>query len=87
MDLEAAKSSFSEFSSKLESACSLGNGNVRQVGLAQGQAVISAEGKTATFTASSFAAQANSSCELSVLKTGPSSEFTIRNAGGKIEIS
>lgn len=87
MDWEFAKSSFADFFSKLESACSLGNGNVRQVELARGQAAIYAEGKAATFTSSSFVAQANSSCELSVIQTGQSNKFTIKNVGGKIEIS
>jgi len=82
-----SKTSFNEFSAKLSEACSLGNGNVRVVEVKGEAASFSSEGKFYTFSAGAFSAAANSSCEISMLQSLPSKHFTIKNIGGKIEVS
>jgi len=101
LDTSLSQSAFSEFSAELQSACSLGNGNVREVevkgkpatlALAEGEAEKAArepEGRSSSivFTAGNFSAHANSSCEI-LLATGSSSNFfRMENKEGTIEIS
>jgi len=82
-----AQSSFASLSERISEACSLGDGNVRIVELSGGPASLSADGNSYSFSEGSFLASSNSSCEISVLQGQPSGNFTIRNNGGKIEIS
>lgn len=86
---ELSKSSFGEFSSALDSACSLGSGNVRIVKVRGEKATVSraADGSSFTFTAGKFTQSANSSCEIIVLANGAASSFTIENKNGRIEVS
>ena len=82
-----SKSSFEEFSSKLSQACSLGNGNVRRVGINGAPAAVSADGNALEYRAGNFSARLNSSCGISVLRAGAADVFKIDNVEGKIEIS
>ena len=56
LDASLSQSSFLEFSSKLSSACSLGNGNVREVEVKGKSASLSSDGKSITFTTGNFSA-------------------------------
>jgi len=101
LDMSLSKSSFSEFSAKLQSACSLGNGNVREIEvkgksatlvLAGGdteQAALASDssGGSIIFTAGNFSASANSSCALSLAIDAPSHSFRIENKEGVLEIN
>ncbi len=86
---ELSQSSFNGFASALDSACSLGNGNVRIVKIRGEKAAISraSDGASFAFTAGNFTQSANSSCEISILNDEKSDEFAIENKNGKIEIS
>lgn len=84
---ELSRSSFEDFSAKLESACNLGNGNVRTVQIKGEKAALFAEENTLTFTAKNFSGKINSPCNLTLLQSSQSSEFTIENKEGTIEIS
>ena len=82
-----AQRSFAELSSKISEACSLGEGNVRTVEVGGGPATLFADGNSYSFSEGGFSFSANCSCAISVLQNQPSGNFTIRNSGGKIEIS
>jgi hypothetical protein len=84
---ELAKRSFEDFSAKLSSACSLGNGNIRTAEIRGDAAKIESNGRGVLFSTKSFSSQSNSSCEITVLQAEPASSFTIENKQGKIEIS
>jgi len=87
LDTSLSQSSFSEFSAKLQSACSLGNGNVREVEVKGKAATLSAEGNHITFSSGNFSATASSSCEISLSANGPARAFRIENKEGTIEIN
>jgi len=89
LDTSLSQSTFSEFAAKLQSACALGSGNVRVVEVKGAPASLSQEGggKSATFSAGSFAAQANSSCGISLATGAASRSFRIENKEGRLEIS
>ncbi|MFA6328016.1 MAG: hypothetical protein WCY41_01075 [Candidatus Micrarchaeia archaeon] len=87
LDTSLSQSSFSDFSAKLQSACALGNGNVRVVEVKGKAATLSAEEKSITFTAGSFTAAANSSCEISLAAGAASKFFRIENKEGRLEIN
>ncbi|HIH30993.1 TPA: hypothetical protein HA243_06360 [Candidatus Micrarchaeota archaeon] len=87
ISFELAKSSFGDFSSKLFSACSMGNGNARTVEIQGAPATLTAQGKTITFSSGNFSAKIGSECEAVILHEGPSDGFIIENKQGKIEIS
>ena len=89
LDASLSQSAFSEFAAKLQSACSLGNGNAREVPVKGAPASLSQEGgdKSVTFAAGNFIAQANSSCEISLATGAASRSFRIENKDGKIEIT
>ncbi len=82
-----SQSSFDEFSSKLEQACTLGNGNVRTIEIKGTPAQISAQENTLYFEAKGFSSSKKIPCQLSILQDMPSSSFTIENIEGTIEIS
>ena len=84
---ELSRSSFNEFSSKLHSACRLGNGNVRVVEIKGSPATLSLEGGSLKFSTQHFSSSLNSSCGLSLLQDSPSQEFIITSIEGKIEIT
>jgi len=100
LDISLSQSSFSDFSAKLQSACSLGNGNVRVVEVKGKQATLALAGGgpepaarlpgggggSITFTSGSFSARANSSCEISLTATSPAQAFKIENNDGVLEI-
>jgi len=89
LDTSLSQSSFSEFSAKLQSACSLGSGNAREVQVKGAPASLSQEagGKSVTFTAGNFTAQAGSPCEISLATVAASRFFRIENKGGVLEIT
>jgi hypothetical protein len=89
LDTSVSQSYFSEFSAKLQSACSLGSGNVRTVDVKGKPAALSPmpDGNSIIFTAGSFSARANTSCEISSLPLAASSSFAIENKNGKLEVS
>jgi hypothetical protein len=90
LDASLSQASFSEFSAKLRSACSLGSGNVRIAEVKGRQALLSFTGegeRSVIFSAGRFSAQANSSCSLVIETDGAASSFAIENKGGKIHIS
>lgn len=83
-----SRGSFNDLSNRLEEACMLGNGNVRTVSIKGSPAALSQAGeKQLEFRTPYYASATNSSCALEVAQQKPSSAFTIKNAGGKIEIS
>ncbi len=81
------ESSFADFSSKVKSACELGNGNVRSFELPQGEASVSSSGTEFTFSMYGESRSASSFCDTKILQEDPSGEFTISNVDGTIEIS
>jgi len=87
VDKARLDSAFADFSSKVASACELGNGNVRHFQLPQGEASVSSSGTEFTFTMQGESRSGSSFCGIKVLKEEPSQEFTISNRGGQIEIS
>lgn len=87
LDTSLSQSSFSEFSAKLQSACSMGNGNTRTVEVRGNPASLFADGNSITFTAGSFSARANSPCGLSLAENSPSHSFTMENKNGVVEIN
>ncbi len=87
VSFELSRSSFLDFSGRLSSACAMGEGNIRTVAIKGAPAAIRADGREYSFSAGKFFATENSSCEISVSKTGASDTFTIANIGGQIEIS
>ena len=87
LDTSLSQSSFSEFSAKLQSACALGNGNVREVEVKGKPAALSADGKSIKFTAGNFSSTTNSSCEISITTGSPAHSFSIENKDGALEIS
>ena len=87
LDISSSQSSFSDFAAKLQSACFLGNGNVRVVEVNGKAAILSTEGNSITFTAGSFSARVNSTCEISLLASEPSRSFRIENMNGTLEIT
>jgi len=87
LDTSLSQSAFSEFAAKLQSSCSLGSGNARTVEVKGKAATLSLQGKSVTFTAGNFSAQANSSCEILLATSGPSGAFHIENKDGTLEIS
>ena len=88
LDTSLSQSTFSDFAAKLQSACSLGSGNVREVEVKGNTvALASSASNSITFTAGNFSAQANSSCEISLAAGAPSRFFRIENKDGKLEVS
>ncbi|MFA6214795.1 MAG: hypothetical protein WC717_05995 [Candidatus Micrarchaeia archaeon] len=87
LDLSLSQSSFSEFSSKLASACSLGNGNVRIADVKGKPAALAADGNSVAFTAGNFSATASPPCQISIAASGPSKSFHIENKEGVLEIT
>ncbi len=101
LDTSLSQSSFSDFAAKLQSACALGNGNVREVevkgkpatlALAEDSAGQAANapgdaGSSIAFSAGSFSARANSSCGISLRTDSSARSFRIENANGTLEIS
>ena len=101
LDESLSQASFLEFAAKLQSACSLGNGNVREaelkgkmatLALADGDSGQAARlvggGRSAiSFTAGKFSARANSTCEIEIAASGPARSFRIENRNGTLEIS
>ena len=87
LDTSLSQSTFSDFAAKLQSACSLGNGNVRVVEVKGKPAMLIAEGNGVTFAADGFSARANSSCEISLTTSSPGRSFRIVNTNGTLEIS
>ena len=101
IDASLSQSSFLDFSAKLQSACSLGNGNVREMevkgkaaALALAEEKIGQDahtpgdtGGSIIFTAGNFSARANSSCEISLAASGALRHFTIENKNGTLEIN
>ena len=100
LDTSLSQASFLEFAAKLQSACSLGNGNVREAevkgkaatlmlaadGAEQASRAHGSAGNSIVFTAGNFTAEANSSCEISIADGGPARSFTIENKNGTLEI-
>ncbi|MCX6770991.1 MAG: hypothetical protein NTX79_02965 [Candidatus Micrarchaeota archaeon] len=101
LDTSLSQSSFLEFSAKLQSACSLGNGNVREVEAKgkmatlklaedeaeQASAAPGSTGSSIIFIAGNFSARANSSCAISLASGAPARFFRIENRGGVLEIT
>ena len=100
LDTSLSQSSFSDFSAKLQSACSLGNGNVREVevkgkpatltlvdGGTEQDAPASDGGSSIIFTAGNFSARANFSCTISLATGVASRSFRIENKDGVLEIN
>ncbi len=89
LDKSISQSSFSDFSAKLQSACALGSGNVREVQVKGAPASLSQEagGKSVTFVAGAFTATANSTCEISLASSEDSHFFRIENKDGVLEIT
>ena len=87
LDTSLSQASFADFAAKLQSACSLGNGNMREVEVKGKPAALSSEGKSITFTAGNFTATAISACEIDIAAGGPSRLFRMENNNGTIEIS
>lgn len=87
LSYEKAASDFRLLSEKTDSACALGNGNVRQLELSGPPAAISAEAGELTFSAGGFSAQHSCPCNISVLRGEPAASFSIENKGGQLEIS
>ena len=82
-----SQNSFDEFSSKLEQACALGNGNIRTIQIRGGPAQIRAQENTLYFEANGFSSGKKINCHISILQDQPSGFFTIQNIDGTIEIS
>jgi len=97
LDTSLSQSSFSDFSAKLQSACSLGNGNVREVEVKGKPATLALSdeaarlpgsgGSSLIFTTGSFSARANSTCGISLAASSPSRFFRIENKDGMLEIT
>ncbi|MFA6907882.1 MAG: hypothetical protein WC263_03570 [Candidatus Micrarchaeia archaeon] len=88
LDTSLSQSSFSDFAAKLQSACALGSGNVREVEVKGNAATLaSPAGNSVVFTAGKFTSAANSSCEISLATSAPSRSFRIENRDGTLEIS
>ena len=87
LDISLSQKDFSEFSSKLASACSLGNGNAREAWVKGKPAELSMEGNSVIFAAGSFSARVNSTCEISLSTNGPARAFHIENKEGVLEIN
>jgi len=87
LDTSLSQSSFTEFAAKLQSACSMGNGNIRTVEVRGNPASLFADGNSIVFTAGSFSARANSSCELSLAASSPARFFRIENNNGTLLVS
>jgi len=88
LDTSLSQSSFSDFSAKLQSACALGNGNVREVEVKGNAAFLSSPtGNSIVFAAGGFSARANSSCGIALAASAPSRFFRIENKEGTLEIS
>ena len=88
LDASLSQSSFLEFSAKLQSACSLGDGNVREVevkGKSASLALTSAN--SIIFTAGNFSATLNSSCGISLTANEHAWSFNIENENGTLLIS
>lgn len=82
-----AAASFRGLSAKIESACAMGNGNIRLAEISGAKAKVSSDGKSIFFSAGSFNSSQNFSCEIASLADSPSSSFRIENKDGAIEIS
>jgi uncharacterized protein (UPF0333 family) len=81
-----ARQAFGEFSSKLESACLLGSGNVRTFSSSIGAVSIKKANSSAIqFSVANFSYAAQSSCEIEEA-SGSAESFTIENVDGKIRI-
>ncbi|MCX8194568.1 MAG: hypothetical protein N3G22_00455 [Candidatus Micrarchaeota archaeon] len=80
-------SAFADFYSKLESACSLGEGNVRHFAVEGGKASVSASGTGFTLSLFGISKSGSSSCEIEIADEAPSETFTISNKEGKLVIS
>ena len=97
LDTSLSQSSFSDFAAKLQSACSLGNGNVREVEVKGKPATLALadeaarlpgnKGSSVVFTAGNFSARTNSSCETVLGTSSPARSFRIENINGSLEVS
>ena len=97
LDTSLSQSTFSDFSAKLQSACSLGNGNVREVEVKGKPATLAltdeatllsgSGGSSIIFAAGNFSARANSTCEISLATSSSSRFFRIENNNGTLLIS
>ncbi|MFA5930020.1 MAG: hypothetical protein WC861_04010 [Candidatus Micrarchaeia archaeon] len=101
LDTSLSQSSFSDFAAKLQSACSLGSGNVREVevkgtpatlvlasdGAKQAPLAQGSAGNSIIFTAGNFSARASSGCEITLAAGAPARSFRIENRDGVVEIT
>ncbi|MCX8174681.1 MAG: hypothetical protein N3E51_00545 [Candidatus Micrarchaeota archaeon] len=82
-----SKASFDELSSKIAEACSLGNGNVRQMQAKGAPMQLRSDGRRLFASAEQFSASREFDCEIWVRQEEPARFFTIANQDGTIEIS
>jgi len=86
-----SRESFNELVSKIDQACTLGEGNQRMVSIKGDEATLTtpaADKKTLHFDTPLFKQDYDSSCRLTVSKTSPSRVFTVENTdGANVEIS
>ena len=85
-----SRETYNELSSRLESACLLGQGNVRVVdvkGEAAALSVAAGSGRELEFRAPHFSGAIKSPCTITGVPSGASRSFTIANTGSGLEIS
>ncbi len=87
LEIGLANSSFARFTSALDRACSLGDGNVRAVEISGEPASVSSEGGLLIFTAGNFSAQASPACPISIIQANPARNFRVENKDGTLQIS
>lgn len=85
--LALSESSFREFAQQLDSACSMGNGNVRLVKIRGNNATISSINGELEFSSGIFKKSHATPCAVSLQNGQPSSSFRLENKEGTIHIS
>ena len=87
-DRSVSQQAFNDFSSKLERACALGNGNVRVFTTPGGEAELSQEANgTILFSMLNVSFSADIPCQIGSMPPAPSNTFTIENKDGTIWVS
>ena len=87
LDKAVSQQAFNDFSSKVASACALGDGNVRVFSVQGAKAAIAGTGANSIeFSMFNYSHNLALPCDFGSLPDSPSSSFTIENRGGAIEI-
>ncbi|MCX8197701.1 MAG: hypothetical protein N3F07_00690 [Candidatus Micrarchaeota archaeon] len=83
---EKSAADFRLLSQKAESACLLGNGNLRLIVFSGLPPSISADSQTIFFSSGNFSSNISLPCQISIKASFPKPEATIENKNGALEI-